>query len=231
VLSRKHELHNSSNSSSDNDNTKKKGYDDLGGRLASAAIIAGIVAALVVAASSSELLELAERSLAFHMTAEHLIFFAAGALVIQLILKIFKRPSWNRSIPEGHTARTVILLAVAAAIVAIWHYPVLFAAATFEENLHLLQHGSFILTGMLAFIALRSMPAAYLILFVILMGAVMGISGALLLVAENQIFFPYSIPDQRQAGNAMVIFALVMTIVVTPVAMISHSLRHELRAR
>ncbi len=197
-------------------------------------LIAGALTVIgLVGATSDDLLGFSASSLAFHMIIEHMIFFAAGALFAQIIedQKLRKR-SLGSSSPSRLKLRTkyiVACLAISATLIAVWHLPSLFAAASFDESMHQLQHASFIATGAFAFIALRSMPPAYLILFVNLIGVAMGISGLMLLVAGSPVFYPYSVKSQAEAGNAMLIFAMTMAVAVVPAIMINHSLRHELR--
>jgi archaellum biogenesis protein FlaJ (TadC family) len=73
------------------------------------------------------------------------------------------------------------------------------------------------------------MSVSYLILFVIMIGAVMGLFGVLLLASNDQIFFPYSIESHTEAGNAMLILTIVIAVVFLPAILINQSLRHELR--
>lgn len=181
----------------------------------------------LVAASTNDLLEFSERNLAFHMTVEHLIFFGTGALFAEVFGRTLKPV---RQLLTGLKRRYIaICLLVSAAILIIWHYPPFFAAASFHEELHQLQHASFITTGAIAYIALRSMSVSHLILFMVLVGAAMGLLGALLVVSNAQIFFPYSIESHAEAGNAMIILTIVMAVVFLPAVLISHSLRQELK--
>jgi cytochrome c oxidase assembly factor CtaG len=181
----------------------------------------------LVAASTSDLLEFSASNLAFHMTVEHMIFFVTGALFAEVIGRLLK-PA-RRLMLSLRLRYVAICLVVSAVILVIWHYPPLFAAASFHDELHQFQHASFIVTGAIAYVALRSMTLSYLILFVILMGAVMAMVGALLLVSNEQIFFPYSIESHSEAGSTMIILTIVMAVVLLPAILISHSLRHELR--
>jgi cytochrome c oxidase assembly factor CtaG len=181
----------------------------------------------LLAASSSDLLEFSARNLAFHMTAEHLIFFATGALFVEVIGRLL-RPV-RRLVMGLKMSHIVICLMISAAILAIWHYPLLFAAALFHEELHQLQHASFIMTGAIAYTALRSMSPSYLILFCVLICGIMGLFGALLLVSNELIFFPYSIEDHAEAGNTMIILTIVVGVVLLPAILIRNSIWHELR--
>lgn len=186
----------------------------------------GIALFALIAASDSDALDLSARNLTFHMTVEHSIFFATGALLAELICHLLK-PA-RRLVANLKAKYVIIGLIISIAILAIWHYPPLFAAASFDVEIHQLQHASFIMTGAVGYLMLRSMPVTYLILFIALVGAAMGLFGVLMAVSNDQIFFPYSIESQMQAGNTMIILAIVMAVVILPVILINHSLRHEL---
>jgi hypothetical protein len=62
----------------------------------------------------------------------------------------------------------VSCLAASALLIGVWHLSLLFAAATFHEDLHLIQHASFVMAGSLTLIAIRMMPTAYVILGLVL---------------------------------------------------------------
>lgn len=201
----------------------RKGY----ARKAILASSLGLSLFSLIAVSNSDVLDLSARNLTFHMTVEHSIFFATGAISVEIVFH-FLKPA--RRLVTSLKARYVVIgLIISAALLAIWHYPLLFAAASFDVELHQLQHASFIMTGAIGYFALRSMPVAYLILFVMLIGAAMGLFGALLAVSSDQIFFPYSRESQVEAGDTMIILAIVMAVAVLPAILITHSLRHELR--
>jgi hypothetical protein len=80
-------------------------------------------------------------------------------------------------------------LAASALLMGVWHLPSLFAAATFHEDLHLIQHASFMVTGSLSLIAERMVPTTFIILSVVLMNATMGLFGTFLLVSSHQSLF------------------------------------------
>jgi cytochrome c oxidase assembly factor CtaG len=111
----------------------------------------------------------------------------------------------------------------------VWHLPLLFAAATLHEDLHLIQHASFVMAGSLTLIGIRMMPTTYVILSLVLMNATMGLFGALLLVSNHQIFIPYSIEGHVEAGNVMILLSLIMALVAFPAFVINRSLGYELK--
>jgi len=196
--------------------------------------IFGLALIALAIASTDDVLGFSAYSLAFHMTIEHLVFFTTGGLLPVLSYKLLKLVGkrLRRTLPrlELQDRHIFILLVVSALPIAFWHIPTIFAAAAFNENLHQIQHLSFIIAGSVASLAFREMSRAYLILLAILMGSLMGISGALLAVANNQLYSPYSITSQGEAGIAMIVMAVVMAVVIIPTMLINYSLKHELCA-
>jgi cytochrome c oxidase assembly factor CtaG len=204
-----------------------------------------ILVLLLVAGTSSDLLEYSSTSLSFHMTIEHSIFLGLGALLVAIggyFLQAFrKRFSHIQRVPRllnfsstssqyrGKAIMSIFCLAASAVLMVVWHLPLLFAAAAFHEDLHLIQHASFTVTGSLTLIAVRMMPTTFVILSLVLMNATMGLFGAFLLVSSHEIFIPYSLESHIEAGNVMIALSLVMTVIVFPAYIISRSLRYELK--
>jgi hypothetical protein len=73
------------------------------------------------------------------------------------------------------------------------------------------------------------MPTTFVILSFVLMNAVMGLFGALLLVSNDVIFIPYCIESHVEAGNVMIMLSIAMAIVGFPAFIISRSLGYELK--
>ena len=206
--------------------------------------IAILLLLLLVAGTSSDLLYYSSISLSFHMTIEHSIFLGSGALLVaiagyclqairkqfhaQRVLQLLLR--FPNILPQQRNAIIVVsCLAASALLMGVWHLPLLFAAATFHEDLHLIQHASFVMAGSLTLIAIRMMPTAYVILGLVLMDATMALFGALLLVSNHQIYIPYSIESHIEAGNVMILLSIVMTLVAFPAFVINRSLGYELK--
>jgi cytochrome c oxidase assembly factor CtaG len=204
-----------------------------------------ILVLLLVAGTSSDLLEYSSTSLSLHMTIEHSIFIGLGALLVAIggyFLQAFRKrfPHIQRlprllnfssmsSQYRGKAIMSIFCLAASAVLMVVWHLPLLFAAAAFHEDLHLIQHASFTVTGSLTLIAVRMMPTTFVILSLVLMNATMGLFGAFLLVSSHEIFIPYSLESHIEAGNVMIALSLVMTVIVFPAYIISRSLRYELK--
>jgi cytochrome c oxidase assembly factor CtaG len=206
--------------------------------------IAILLLLLLVAGTSSDLLYYSSTSLSFHMTIEHSIFLVSGALLVAIggyCLQAIRKQFHAQRVPQlllrfpnilpqqRNSIIVVSCLAASALLMGVWHLPSLFAAATLHEDLHLIQHASFVMTGSLTMIAIRMMPTVYVILGLVLMNAAMGLFGALLLVSNHQIFIPYSIEGHVEAGNVMILLSLIMALVAFPAFMINRSLRYELK--
>jgi cytochrome c oxidase assembly factor CtaG len=217
-------------------------------KLKSTRVVSYIAILLVVLTASvaySDSLEYySYMSLSFHMTIEHSIFLGSGALLatigsycLQAFTNHFSvrgpiqllRFSNLTKLQRKETITIVSCLVASGLLMGVWHLPSLFAAATVHEDLHLLQHTSFIISGSLGFIAIRMMPVTLVILSLVLMNATMGLFGALLVVSNHQIFIPYSIEGHAEAGNVMIALSIVMAIVAFPAFIISRSLGYELK--
>lgn len=213
-----------------------------------------ILLVMLVVGPFSDVLEYYSfKNLSFHMTIEHSIFLGLGALSATIggyCLQSFRRRRFSYAyntfqflhfsiffLPQqkrknnNNTIVIVSCLAISAILMGVWHLPSLFAAATFDKDVHMIQHASFIIVGFLAFIALRIIPTTYLILSLVLTNAIMGLFGALLIVSNHQIFFPYSIESHVEAGNVMIMLSIFMAVVAFPAFIIYRSLRYELKSQ
>ncbi len=206
-----------------------------------------ILALLLVAGTSSDILEYSSTSLSFHMTIEHSMFLGLGALLVVVegyFLQAFRKqlPHIQRVLQllpfsgtsseqqrRGNAIIVVSCLAASLLLMVVWHLPSLFAAAVFHEDLHLIQHASFTVTGSLSLIAVRRMSTTFVTLSLVLMNATMGLFGAFLLVSNHQIFIPYSLESHIEAGNIMIALSIIMAVIAFPAYIISRSLRYELK--
>jgi cytochrome c oxidase assembly factor CtaG len=205
-----------------------------------------ILALLLVTGSSTDLLEYSSTSLSFHMTIEHSIFLGLGALLvviggyllrafrkrfphIQRVLRLLNFSGMSSQQRLGNAIIVVSCLAASVMLMVVWHLPSLFAAAVFHEDLHLIQHASFTVTGSLSLIAVRRMPTTFVILSLVLMNATMGLFGTFLLVSSREVFIPYSLESHIEAGNVMIALSIIMAVIAFPAYIISRSLRYELK--
>jgi cytochrome c oxidase assembly factor CtaG len=204
-----------------------------------------ILVLLIIAGTSSDLLDYSSTSLSFHMTIEHSIFLALGALLVVIggyFLHAFRSQfsHFHRVLRflnfsgmslqhRGKAIMSISCLTASAVLMIVWHFPSLFAAAIFHEDLHLIQHASFTVTGSLSLIAVRMMPTTFVILSLVLMNATMGLFGTFLLVSRREVFIPYSLESHIEAGNVMIASSLAMAVIAFPAYIISRSLRYELK--
>jgi hypothetical protein len=115
---------------------------------------------------------------------------------------------------------------VASILLAIWHWPPLFDYAVLHENIHILQHISFIIVGAAAFIALRTLGESFKIIILIALNAVMAFTGLLLSVTAEPVYTLYSINDHNQAGDYMLITCILLLLIGLPAYLIHRALFH-----
>jgi hypothetical protein len=77
---------------------------------------------------------------------------------------------------------------IAIILLAFWHLPSVFDYAALHENIHILQHISFIIVGGMGFLAIRSLGESFTIILLILLNAVMGFAGLLLSVLQTPVY-------------------------------------------
>lgn len=194
------------------------------------AIIAVALSLLVIlVASSEELLAFSANNLAFHMTVEHIVFFSTGAVFVVVMGRLWFLARKNPLSISHRNIQIITGITVSAILLGIWHFPPFFAAAVVHEELHMLQHLSFLAVGAFAMIAIKVISVSHLLLSMVVTNALMGLSGLLLVLPERQVFFPYSIDSHIQAGNVMIILATAMGIIALPAFLIARSLRYELK--
>jgi hypothetical protein len=145
------------------------------------------------------------------------------------LLNFSGKSSQQQQQRRGNAIIVVSCLAASVLLMGLWHWPSLFAAAVFHEDLHLIQHASFTMTGSLSLIAVRRMPTSIVILSFVLMNATMGLFSAFLLVSTYEIFIPYSLESHIEAGNVMMALSIIMAVIAFQAYIISRSLRYELK--
>jgi hypothetical protein len=148
---------------------------------------------------------------------------------IQRALRLLNFSGMSSQQQRVNAIIVVSCLAASVLLMGLWHWPSLFAAAVFHEDLHLIQHASFTVTGSLSLIAVRRMPTSIVILSFVLMNATMGLFSAYLLVSTYEIFIPYSLESHIEAGNVMMALSIIMAVIAFPAYIISRSLRYELK--
>ena len=115
---------------------------------------------------------------------------------------------------------------IAIILLAFWHLPSVFDYAALHENIHILQHISFIIVGGMGFLAIRSLGESFTIILLILLNAVMGFVGLLLSVLQTPIYPIYSINSHNEAGTYMLVTCIVLLLGLLPAYLVHRALLH-----
>jgi hypothetical protein len=185
------------------------------------------------------------------MIIEHSIFFLLGAISIKIsevILKNlikYKREQldscqiptdkkilfkftilWSNIIRNIFKIKRIgyIWILVSVLILAFWHIPKLFDFAVLNENIHIMQHISFIFVGMTGFLSTRSLGESYQIFLILILSGMMGFIGLIFSVLDNPIYSVYTIAAHNYAGTSMVIVSIILLIVGLPIYTIKKTL-------
>ena len=185
--------------------------------------VAGVVVAL--AAVFSPLEEMATELFAAHMVQHLILVFVVPPLLVA---------GWPsaRRVPVVLTVPLVVLVLHATAM-WVWHLPVLYDAAIANDLVHVLEHGSFVLTGLLfwgvvagRFRTLDRLPRVGLVFGIALAS---GALGALLAFASAPLYDSHlgttqewgltALEDQQLAGGIMwvppgVVYLVVMLVLL-----------------
>ena len=193
-----------------------------------------------------------ESDLGNHMILEHTLFFLMGYLGIrtsEIILKIFfakiknnnvdydaKGSTWQQSLMKCWTGiirylfainRSPFLPLVSAIILLIfWHVPTVFDYAVFDGKVHILQHLSFILVGMLLFLCTRQLGESLTLYLLVSSVGMMILSGLVLALANGRIYVPYTISSHNVAGEYMLAMSIAIAVIFLPVYLIRRTLLH-----
>jgi hypothetical protein len=140
--------------------------------------------------------------------------------IIQLWSKIIKK-IFSISSKYG-----LLWFLVASILLAIWHWPPLFDYAVLHENIHILQHISFIIVGATGFIALRTLGESFKIIILITLNAIMAFAGLLFSVTTDPVYSYYSISGHNEAGIYMLVTCIVLLLIGLPAYLIHRALFH-----
>jgi cytochrome c oxidase assembly factor CtaG len=111
-------------------------------------------------------------------------------------------------------------------LLTIWHWPPLFDYAVLHENIHILQHISFIIVGAMGFIALRTLGESFKIIILITLNAIMAFTGLLFSVTTDPVYSFYSINGHNEAGTYMLITCILLLLIALPAYLIHRTLFH-----
>jgi hypothetical protein len=210
-----------------------------------------ILGFLIIISFQEWILVLLENDLGYHMIFEHAIFFSIGYLSVpasELLIKYIKiniDKKKNKRVYEivlskfnqywTHFLSTVffkfnkkwiILFIFIVILMLIWHIPKIFDYATFNPNIHILQHFSFIIVGILLFVSIRQSSESNSIFYLLSSIGMMILSGLILATTNNIIYTFYSIDSHHTSGNYMFILAILMGLVIFPFYLIHRTLFH-----
>ena len=111
-------------------------------------------------------------------------------------------------------------------LLALWHCPPLFDYAVLHENIHILQHISFIIVGVTGFIALRTLGESFKIIILITLNAIMAFAGLLFSVTTDPVYSYYSISGHNEAGIYMFITCILLLLIGLPAYLVHRALFH-----
>ena len=144
-----------------------------------------------------------------------------------LLMKIVR--FWSsivRTIFSVSSRHGFLWFSVPVILLALWHYPPLFDYAVLHENIHILQHISFIIVGVTGFIALRTLGESFKIIILITLNAIMAFAGLLFSVTTDPVYSYYSTSGHNEAGNYMLITCILLLLIGLPAYLIHRALFH-----
>ena len=141
-------------------------------------------------------------------------FLSVGRLYSDYLVSIC---SSLGSLNKALNRRGVVGLALATAIIVLWHVPTILDAALLSYQLHLVMHTSMLFAGLLIYAGFR-MLSPNMRLFTYLLGCKgMAIFGAYLLVSPIVVYGSYPFYEQAEAGAAMVAMCVASDATIIPI--------------
>jgi cytochrome c oxidase assembly factor CtaG len=140
------------------------------------------------------------------------------------IIKVWSRIL--RRIFSVNSSYGVLWLLVPVILLALWHLPSLFDYALLHEELHILQHLSFIIVGVTGYLALRTLGESFKIIILITLNAIMGFAGLLFSVTTDPLYSTYSVSSHNEAGTYMLVTCMLLLLIGLPAYLIHRTLFH-----
>jgi cytochrome c oxidase assembly factor CtaG len=206
---------------------------------------------LLIISFQEWILESLENELGYHMIFEHTMFFLIGYLsvnALELLIKFIKinidkkknkkfyeitlsqlNQYWIlflRKIFYKLNKKWIILFIFIVMLMSIWHVPQIFDFATFNPNIHLLQHFSFIIVGILLFVSIRLSSESTSIFYLLSSIGMMAFSGLILASTNDSIYTSYSIDSHHTSGNYMFLLTILIALVLFPCYLVHRTLFH-----
>jgi cytochrome c oxidase assembly factor CtaG len=113
---------------------------------------------------------------------------------------------------------------VPAVLLALWHLPSLFDYALLHEEVHILQHISFVMVGVTGYLALRTLGDSFKIIILIILNAIMGFAGLLFSVTTDPVYSVYSVSSHNEAGTYMLVTCMLLLLIGLPAYLIHRTL-------
>lgn len=188
-------------------------------------------------------LEFTERDLAYHMTIEHTLFFVIGAMSVQVAETILKLSNPYRN-SRGHFKLGILIslwtrllrklfsinrygyvwIVIAIGLLTFWHIPWVFDYAELDSQVHIAEHLSFILVGVMGLLAARSLGDSFKLFTLFALNGIMGFAGLMFSVLDKPIYLVYSVNSHHNAGTYMLVSCILLLLVVFPTYLIRRTL-------
>lgn len=211
---------------------------------------------LIVLSLNEIVLGQLERDLGNHVVLEHMLFFSIGVLSVYVAERILKfiisnqrnsfvgtkseiRHYSSRAIGNAiqywkAILRTIFKLnthpwswiVIAGCLAIVWHIPPIFDYASTHDYVHVIQHLSFILVGAATFMIIRLLGESFNLFLIFSLIGMMGFSGLILVISDNQIYQVYSIGSHHNAGMYMIISSVILLLVIMPTYLIRRTMFH-----
>lgn len=211
---------------------------------------------LIVLSLNEIVLGQLERDLGNHVVLEHMLFFSIGVLSVYVAERILKfiisnqrnsfvgtkseiRHYSSRAIGNAiqywkAILRTIFKLnthpwswiVIAGCLAIVWHIPPIFDYASTYDYVHVIQHLSFILVGAATFMIIRLLGESFNLFLIFSLIGMMGFSGLILVISDNQIYQVYSIGSHHNAGMYMIISSVILLLVIMPTYLIRRTMFH-----
>jgi hypothetical protein len=105
--------------------------------------------------------------------------------------------------------------------------PQIFDYASTHENVHVIQHISFIMVGAGVFVTIRLLGGSFNLFLIFSLIGMMGFSGLILAISDSQIYRVYSISSHQNAGIYMIISFVILLLVIMPAYLTTHHVSHK----
>lgn len=117
-------------------------------------------------------------------------------------------------------------IVIAGSLFFVWHIPPIFDYASTHESVHIMQHLSFVIVGAATFMIIRIFGESFNLFLIFSLIGMMGFSGLILAISDNQIYRVYSIGSHHNAGTYMFISTFALLLVIMPTYLIRRTMYH-----